>query len=160
MGDLALIATAFAFGVGSSVLPVFLNAEVYVVGLGTLTSEADFLFWLVMSLSVGTVLGKAVVFDLVRRGKRKFDRIERPPPRNRFTASVRRISDVMLGWLERPYLGATTVFVSSALMLPPLAVVTIIAGMSKQPLWVFLTMVFIGRTLQYLAVAFVLHATV
>ncbi|EFQ83014.1 hypothetical protein HMPREF0063_12223 [Aeromicrobium marinum DSM 15272] len=158
MGDLALLATAFAFGVGSSLLPMFLNAEVYVVALGTLTSSRVFLFWLVMALSVGTVIGKAVVFDLARRGASKFRSVERKPPRNRFMLRVRRFSDWMLGLLDRPYLGAATVFVSSALMVPPLAVVTIIAGMSRQPLWLFLAMVFVGRTLQYLVLAFLLHA--
>lgn len=157
MGDLALIAAAFAFGIGSSLLPMFLNAEVYVVSLGTLTSDQWFLFWLVMALSIGTVLGKVVVFDLSRRGRKKY-LVDRKPPRNRMTASVRRFSDWMLGLLDRPYLGAATVFVSSTFMVPPLMIVTVVAGLSRQPMWLFLLMVFIGRTIQYLAIAFVLHA--
>ncbi|MDF1704076.1 MAG: VTT domain-containing protein [Aeromicrobium sp.] len=162
MGDLALVATAFAFGVGSSILPVFLNAEAYVIVLGTLTESPVFLFWLIMALSVGTVLGKVVVFDLARKGRRRLSRREREPgpPRNRFTARVRTFSNWLLGLLDRPYLGATTVFVSSAFMVPPLAIVSILAGASRQPMWLFSLMVFIGRTLQYLAIAFVLHHAV
>ena len=52
MGDLALVATAFAFGVGSSILPVFLNAEAYVIVLGTLTESPVFLFWLIMAVAL------------------------------------------------------------------------------------------------------------
>jgi membrane protein YqaA with SNARE-associated domain len=160
MGDLLLAATAFAFGIGSSLLPMFLNAEVYVVALAGLTESPVFLFWLVMALSVGTVIGKMIVFDLARKGRQRLSRRERKEPRNRFTARVREFSDWMLGLLDRPYLGATTVFVSSAFMVPPLAIVTILAGASRQPLWLFSTMVFVGRTLQYLAIAFVLHRAI
>lgn len=160
MGDLALVATAFAFGVASSILPVFLNAEAYVIVLGTLTESPVFLFWLIMSLSVGTVLGKVVVFDLARKGRRRLSKGEPKPPRNKFTARVRVFSDWMLELLNRPYLGATTVFVSSAFLVPPLAIVAILAGASRQPMWLFSLMVFLGRTLQYLAIAFVLHHAV
>ena len=41
--------------------------------------------------------------------------------------------------------------------MPPLAIVTLLAGASKQPQWLFLTMVFIGRLIQFLAIAFLLH---
>ncbi|GAA1727067.1 VTT domain-containing protein [Aeromicrobium alkaliterrae] len=165
MGDLALVATAFAFGVGSSLLPMFLNAEAYVIALGALTENPVFLFWLIMSLSVGTVLGKMFVFDLARKGRRRLSQRDRERegrrdatvPRGRFRTGLRRFSNWMLGLLDRPYLGATTVFASSALMVPPLAIVTILAGASRQPLWLFSLMVFIGRTLQYLAIAFLLH---
>ncbi|MFT4299560.1 MAG: VTT domain-containing protein [Aeromicrobium sp.] len=159
-GDLALVATACAFGVGSSVLPMFLNAEAYVIALGTLTSSPVFLFWLIMSLSIGTVVGKIFVFDLARKGRQKLGQRERKPPRNAFAAKLREFSDGMLGLLDRPYLGATTVFVSSAFMVPPLAIVTILAGASRQPMWLFSLMVFIGRTAQYLAIAFLLHSAV
>lgn len=157
MGELALAAAAFAFGVGSSLLPMFLNAEAYVVVLGTVTKSQVLLFWLIMALSVGTVIGKVVVFDLARKGSGKLRSVDRKPPRNRFTARIRAFSNWMLGLLARPYLGAATVFASSALMVPPLAIVAIIAGASQQPRWLFALMVFVGRTLQYLAIAFLLH---
>jgi membrane protein YqaA with SNARE-associated domain len=54
-------------------------------------------------------------------------------------------------------LGAATVLLSSLLAVPPLAVVTILAPLSRQRLWVFLTMVFLGRTAQFLALAFLVH---
>ena len=67
MGDLALLGAAFAFGVGSALLPVLLNAELYVVGMGAFVPES-LLAIAILSLGVGTVVGKAIVFELVRRG--------------------------------------------------------------------------------------------
>ena len=46
---------------------------------------------------------------------------------------------------------------STIIGVPPLAIVTILAGASKQPQWLFLTTVFTGRLLQFLAIAFLLH---
>lgn len=156
-GDLALLGAAFAFGIGSGVLPVFLNAEVYVVGMGAFVPRS-LLVVTILSLGVGTVVGKALVFELVRRGSSKVrSSVERKPPRSAFAARVRRLGDQMLALLDRPYLGAATVMASSLFGVPPLAVVTILAAASKQPRWLFLTMVFVGRTAQFLAIAFVVH---
>lgn len=59
--------------------------------------------------------------------------------------------------LSHPYLGSATVLVSSLTSVPPLAVVTVLAAASRQPLWLFLLMVAIGRTVQFLALAFVVN---
>lgn len=154
LGDLGVIGAAFAFGVGSSILPMFLNAELYVISMAALISDRSLLLAALGSLVVGTTAGKAVVFYLAQEGTRKLAKAERKPPRNVFTAWVRRIGDWMLGLLNRPYLGAVTVFVSSLIGVPPLAVVSIVAGASKQPMWLFLVMVTVGRSIQYLAIAF------
>jgi membrane protein YqaA with SNARE-associated domain len=157
MGDLALLGAAFAFGIGSGILPVFLNAEVYVVGMGAFVPKS-LLVVTILSLGVGTVIGKAIVFELVRRGSSRVRQtVERKPPRNAFTATMRSVGDRLLKLLDRPYLGAATVLASSSLAVPPLAVVTILAGASRQPRWLFLLMVFVGRTSQFLAIAFLVH---
>lgn len=157
MGDLALLGAAFAFGIGSGILPVFLNAELYVIGMGAFVPES-MLFFTILSLGVGTVLGKALVFELVRRGSTRVRQtIERKPPRNALTAWMRRLGDRLLKLLDRPYVGAATVLASSLFGIPPLAVVTILAAASRQPRALFLTMVFVGRTAQFLAIAFLVH---
>ncbi|MEH3033443.1 MAG: VTT domain-containing protein [Aeromicrobium erythreum] len=159
-GDLAIVGAAFLFGVASAILPV-LNAEAYVVGLGALV-RGDKLVVAILALTLGTSVGKAIVFELVRKGSDRFrskdkETGERKPPRNRFVVWWRRFSDLLLGWLERPYLGAATVFVSSLLSVPPLAVVTVLAALSKQPHWLFQLMVFLGRSIQFLVIAFLIH---
>ena len=157
LGHLALIATAFGFGVGSGVLPVVLNAEVYVVGMGALVPH-PFLVFVILSLAAGTVLGKAIVFQLVRRGSTKVKRsVERRPPHNRVTRLIRRGGDRMLALLSHRYLGAATVLASSLTGVPPLVVVTVLAAASRQPLWLFLIMVGVGRTAQFLALAYLVH---
>lgn len=156
-GDLALLGASFAFGVGSALLPIFLNAEVYVVGMAA-TVPKDLLILSILALTIGTSIGKAIVFELVRRGSRRVSsKVDRREPRTRFGAWIRRVGDQLLGLLDRPYLGAATVFASSLLSVPPLAVVTVLAALSKQPHWLFQLMVFLGRTIQFLAIAFVIH---
>ncbi|KQO38676.1 MULTISPECIES: VTT domain-containing protein [unclassified Aeromicrobium] len=151
-------AAAFAFGVGSAILPMFLNAEIYVLSLGALVDSRFDLALVILTLGVGTVVGKAIVFQLVRTGSARYRKqAERRPPRNRVTAWLRRTGDLLLTWLDRPVAGAATVFLSALAAVPPLAVVTLLAPLSRQRLWVFLAMVFLGRTIQFLAIAFVIH---
>lgn len=161
MGDLAIHGAAFAFGIASAIFPVF-NAEAYVVGLGGLVSDDVTLLVAIVALTVGTVIGKAVVFVLIRRGSERFSRSPkaRRAPRTRFGAWVRRVGNLLLGVMERPWAGAATVFLSSLVAVPPLAIVTIVAALSRQRLWVFLTMVLVGRAIQYLAIAFVIHRVI
>ncbi len=157
MGDLALLGAAFVFGIGSGLLPVVLNAELYVVGMGAFVPDS-MLFITILSLGVGTVVGKAIVFELVRRGSSKVRQtVDRKPPRNSFTATMRTVGDKLLKLIDRPYLGAATVLASSLFGVPPLAVVTILAGASRQPRSLFLLMVFVGRTAQFLAIAYLVH---
>ena len=160
MGDLALLGVlgaAFAFGVGSALLPVFLNAEAYVVAMGALVNTRVDLVFAILALSIGTLVGKVFVFELARKGSSKIRSVDRKPSRNAFFAKVRQFSDWLLSLLDRPYEGALTVLMSSLFGIPPLAVVTVMAGASRQPRWLFLLMVFIGRTAQFLVIAFLVH---
>lgn len=157
MGDWALFGAAFAFGIGSALLPVFLNAEIYVGTMGVVVSAKLILVLVIFALVVGTLIGKAFVFELARKGSSKIRSVDRKPSRNAVFARVRQFSDWLLSLLDRRYEGALTVLMSSLFGIPPLAVVTVMAGASKQPRWLFLLMVFIGRMTQFLALAFVVH---
>lgn len=171
--ELALIGVAIAVGLGAAVLPVFVNAEVYVVAIGATVNSRPFLALLILIHVIATTIGKAFVFQLARKGTNKIRMVEPRPPRNAFSAWtrrmghrfaqtrfarwVKRVNDWLLTLLDRPYSGGLTVLMSSLFGVPPLAIVTILAGASKQPQWVFLTMVFTGRLIQFLAIAFLLH---
>lgn len=157
MGDWALYGVAFVVGISSALLPVFVNAEAYVIATGATVDSKFNLVIIILILVIATTIGKAFVFQLARTGSRKINSVERKPPRNNFFAWLRRASDRLLGLLDRPYAGALTAFLSSVAGIPPLAIVTIMAGASKQPQWLFLTMVFTGRMIQFLAIAFLLH---
>lgn len=171
--ELGLIGAAIAVGLGAAVLPVFVNAEVYVVAIGATVNSRPFLALLILIHVIATTIGKAFVFQLARKGTNKIRMVEPRPPRSAFTAFMRRVgrrlartrffrwvkrvNDWLLTLLDRPYSGGLTAFMSSLTGIPPLALVTILAGASKQPQWLFLTMVFVGRLIQFLTIAFLLH---
>lgn len=156
-GDLGILLASLAFGIGSAILPIVLNAEAYVV-LQAALLDRRMLLASILALSIGTSIGKAVVFELVRRGSERAKKTsERREPRTRAGQWIRRIGDQMLGWLDRPVIGPLTVFASALLSVPPLAVVTVVAAMSRQSHWVFQVMVFLGRVIQFLAIGFILH---
>ena len=171
--ELALIGAAIAVGIGAALLPVFVNAEVYVVTMGATVNSKPFLALLILIHVAATTVGKAFVFQLARKGTNKIRMVNPKPPRNRVAAMSRRVghrfaqtrfakwvkkaSDWLLSLLDRPYSGGLTAFMSSLIGIPPLAIVTILAGASKQPQWLFLTTVFTGRLIQFLAIAFLLH---
>ena len=160
LGELALYAAAFAFGVGSAVLPVILNAELYIVGMGAFVPHPELVF-AILSLGTGTVVGKAIVFQAVRHGSTRFKvrrPVDRHEPTHRITKTLRRWGDRLLTLLSHRYLGSATVLVSSSTGVPPLAVVTVLAAASRLPLWLFLLMVGIGRTSQFLVLAYVVHS--
>lgn len=160
LGELALYAAAFAFGVGSGVLPVILNAELYIVGMGAFVPHPELVF-AVLSLAAGTVVGKAIVFQAVRHGSTRL-KVRRPADRHEpnhvLTKTLRRWGDRLLALLSHRYLGSATVLVSSSTGVPPLAVVTVLAAASRQPLWLFLLMVGIGRTSQFLVLAYIVYS--
>lgn len=171
--ELALIGVAFAVGIGAALVPIFVNAEVYVVATGAMVNSRPFLVLLILVHVFATTIGKAIVFQLARQGTRKIRMVEPRPPRNalsarwqrgtrrfartRFVRWLRRVNDWLLTLLDRPYSGGLTAFISSLTGIPPLAIVTLLAGASKQPQWLFLTMVFTGRLIQFLAIAFLFH---
>lgn len=171
--ELALIGVAIAVGLGAAVLPMFVNAEVYVVAIGATINSRPFLAFLIVVHVIATTIGKAFVFQLARRGTNKIRMVDPRPPRNAFSAAMRRtghrlaatrffqrirkVNDWLLTLLDRRYSGGLTAFMSSLLGVPPLALVTILAGASRQPQWLFLTCVFTGRLIQFLAIAFLLH---
>ncbi len=170
---LALLGLAVAVGIGAALVPIFVNAEVWVVAMALQVDSASFLTLLILVHVIVTTIGKAVVFQLARQGTRRIKMVEKRPPRTAFGARVRRfnqrvartrafqvlkrLNDWLISLLDRPYSGGLTALVSSLTGIPPLAIVTLLAGASRQPMWLFLTMVFIGRFAQFMAIAFVLY---
>jgi membrane protein YqaA with SNARE-associated domain len=172
-GELALIGLAISVGIGAALLPVFVNAEVYVVTMGATVDSRPFLALLILIHVVATTIGKAFVFQLARRGTNKIRMVTPHEPRNAFSATMRgighrlahtrffqwikKVSDWLLTLLDRPYSGGVTAFMSSLIGVPPLAIVTILAGAAWPPQGLFLSTVFVGRLIQFLAIAFLLH---
>lgn len=170
---LALLGLAVAVGIGAALVPIFVNAEVWVVAMALKVDSPTFLTVLILVHVIVTTAGKAVVFQLAREGARRIKMVEPRTPRtavgtrvwhvNRTIARTRvfqalkRLNDWLIGLLDRPYAGGLTALFSSLTGIPPLAIVTLLASASKQPLPLFLTMVFLGRFTQFMAIAFLLY---
>lgn len=143
MGEaLALLGVSIA----SALLPL-INLEAYLVGLAALSSEQR--IWLLAAVGgAGQMLGKVVWYYLganaLRWGwiRRK---VEKPKAQAKLELWRERTH-------ERPLLGAAALFVSASAGVPPLAVMAVLAGQLRTSLTIFVPVVFVGRTLRFVAV--------
>lgn len=162
MATLGILAACFGFSVLSALIPIF-NAEIYLLANIALVDSA--LVWpLVLVMSIGTVIGKLMIFWGVRSGKRAADkkleskakeltRTKTETKQGPIRTRIRQWSQTLLRFLEDPVKGTLTIFVSAVIGIPPLAVVAFLAGASKQNVWLFGLAVFFGRAIRFGAVA-------
>lgn len=169
MGEIALLLACLGFGLASSLMPI-LNAEAY-LAINIAAADESLSWTLVLLMTVGTVVGKMMIFWGVRSGKKvvkskveeragylSADQSEHEGDvdTRRFAKTrrtVNRWSRRLLQFLADPWKGTLTVFVSSVVGIPPLAVVAFLAGASKQNIWLFSAAVFVGRGIRFGAVA-------
>ena len=125
MTGLIAAASGLGYGLASALVPL-VNAEALAVIAGRHGGHA---LLVVPALAIGQTTGKLLLFESARRGTgwlaRRFLRrhsSERAAARTaRWTEPVRR-------WLSCRRTGLPTVFVSAAVGIPPLAVVSLAAG--------------------------------
>lgn len=154
MTELGVLAAAFGYGIASAIIPI-LNVEAY-VAVNVVAFGAPMVTGLVVALTLGTTIGKIIVFQGARAGKEIVrTRASRRPPRTAgpVRQRVQRVSGVLLSWLDRPYQGALTVLVAAFIGIPPLLAVAVIAGASRQNVWLFAAAVAVGRAARFTAIA-------
>ncbi|GAA1727084.1 hypothetical protein [Aeromicrobium alkaliterrae] len=161
IGDV-LVLTAFVYGIGSAIIPI-LNAEAYVAATALVLGNVDIVI-MVVAVSVGTTVGKVVLFRGARAGrdvarKKQKSARERPDP-GRVRIALRALADVLIGWLEHPWRAVATVFVSSLVGIPPLLAVAVVAGASTMRTDVFAAAVFVGRAGRFALIAGAAHGLV
>ena len=119
--DVAVSAAAAAVGTGlaSAWIPV-VNAEAAVVAAG-LTMSAPVALLVALALALGQTGGKVVLFEVARRGTRRLRSHTRPP---RPDGWRQRILDQMRGRRRTN----AVVLLSAGVGMPPLAVVSLVAG--------------------------------
>ncbi len=159
MGDV-LVLTAFVYGIGSAIIPI-LNAEAYVAATALVLGNVDIVI-MVVAVSVGTTVGKVVLFRGARAGRevaRKRPARERADP-GRIRVALRRLAEILIGWLEHPLRAVATVFVSSFVGIPPLLAVAVVAGASSMRTDVFAAAVFVGRTGRFALIALAAYGLV
>jgi membrane protein YqaA with SNARE-associated domain len=146
----------FLYGVASALFPV-LNIEVIALGLPIAQPES---WWLsVVTLTLGQTVGKVVIFQAARHGATWLDRWKtRNPGRSAESGPEvwRRVvawSNQLFRLLDYRWPAFGVVLLSASAGLPPLAVVSIVAGVRSCPLWVFVVATTIGRGARILVLA-------
>lgn len=153
---------AFGFALGVAVAPIF-SVEVFVVSLAATTAIP----WILIGAAVATgqVAGKTVYY-LGARGSirlpaplhRHLHRHHHPSERwNRWRAKSKRIR----GWIDRlrercrrhPYWLNGTYGVSALIGLPPFMAITVLAGLMRMRMSVFITTGLVGRFIRFSAIA-------
>ncbi len=147
MNSLGEATLAILVGVVSALLPL-VNAEAYVLIAAARANVARTL-GVAVALAVGQTVGKLVLFHVARRGSgRLHARLSR-----RGEGRAARWQDRVCGLMTRRRTGLPTVLASATVGLPPLALVSLVAGASTQRRWEFGAVCLVGRTARFAAIA-------
>jgi membrane protein YqaA with SNARE-associated domain len=134
---------AAAAGVVSALLPI-VSAEAYALLAAARTHGVEAVV-VVLALAAGQTIGKLVLFGAARRGSgRLHTRLCR-----RGEGRAARWHDRVCGLMTRRRTGLPTVLASAAVGLPPLALVSLVAGASAQRRWEFGALCLLGRTARF-----------
>ena len=145
MNGLAEFGLAAAAGVVSALLPI-VSAEAYAL-LAAARTHGLLAVAVVFALAVGQTIGKLLLFGAARRGSgRLHTRLCR-----RGEGRAARWHDRVCSLMTRRRTGLPTVLASAAVGLPPLALVSLVAGASAQRRWEFGTVCLIGRVARFAA---------
>lgn len=144
IGEAAL---AIVIGVVSALLPL-VNAEAYVLIAVARTNVATSMA-VALALAVGQTMGKLLLFEAARRGKgRLHARLSRHGE-----GGAERWRGRVCSLMTRRRTGLPTVLVSASVGLPPLALVSLVAGASQQKRCEFGAVCLVGRTARFVALA-------
>jgi len=151
------LALAVGFGIGSAVIPV-MNAEAYVLGVGV--SGALDPVVAAVGVSVGQTIGKIAMFLAVRyRPGYAAKKDKEPKPvnldtrRGRLIQWNRGVSKRLLDALSDRRWGIPVTLLSSAVGVPPLYGVALIAGASRMGVITFSLSVLAGRLARFITLA-------
>jgi len=136
------------YGFVSALVPV-VNAEAYAVLAGHRSGHAVVV---VVVLALGQTVGKLLLFEAARRGTGRLNqRLARRNRSGRAQARASRWAEPTRRWLSSRRTGLPTVFVSAAVGIPPLALVSLAAGTADLRQWEFAVACFAGRLIRFAA---------
>lgn len=151
MNGLVEAATAIGLGLASALLPV-VGADAYAVVAGHRGGHAAAT---VIALALGQTIGKVLVFESARRGTGRLGRLlVRRGRSGRAAGRAARWTQPIRRWLSRRRTALPTVLVSAAIGVPPLAVVSVVAGTADLRRWEFTVGCLLGRTIRFAVLAF------
>lgn len=147
MNGIGEAALAIAVGVVSALLPL-VNAEAYVL-IAVARTNVAMSMAVALAMAVGQTMGKLLLFEAARRGTgRLHARLSRHGE-----GRVDRWRGRVCGLMTRRRTGLPTVLASAAVGLPPLALVSLVAGASEQKRCEFGAVCLVGRTARFAALA-------
>ena len=142
------VLAAAGFGVASALIPV-LNAETYLAVSGVATPVT--VLWVAAALALGQTLGKVTLYEAARRGSAWVS--GHGGARHRRVRFGAGLTTRLTALLRRPWLGGVTVLVSASVGIPPLAVVSVLAGAAGVNRVGFVCACLVGRTARFQALA-------
>lgn len=117
----------------------------------------------VAAMTGGLVVGKMSHFVVAEKGAEAYNRRreakeareadEQRRPAGPIRARLARWSKAMIDVLDRPRLGPLVMLASSGVGFPPLAVVTVAAGIKRVNMWLFFTVTTVGCLARFLVTA-------
>ena len=134
---------ALLYGVVSALVPV-VNAEAYALVLAGHTNMTLAIL-AVLALAAGQTIGKLVLFEAARHGAGPLERRFASRREGRAARWAGRIRDC----LRSRRTGLPMVLASAAFGVPPLAAVSLAAGVAGQRRWEFGALCLIGRTVRF-----------
>ena len=151
MSGLVEAMVALGYGLASALVPV-VNAEAYAVVAG---QRGGHTVVAVLALALGQTAGKLLLFESARRGTGRLARtLARRNRSGSAAARAGRWAAPIRRWLSRRRTGLSTVLVSAALGVPPLAVVTLAAGAAGGlERWEFAAACCLGRVARFAVLA-------
>jgi membrane protein YqaA with SNARE-associated domain len=137
--------TAFAVCLVSAIFPL-INAEAYVGALAAVDGGSH-VWAIALAAGSGQTCGK-VIYYLTGRGSREWRWTRRRKASPKWQARAERWE---LRIQHRRWTAAAVLAVSAVVGLPPLAILSVIAGRMRFSLPIFVAVVFVGRTLRFAA---------
>lgn len=153
--ELLALLTSVGMGILAAILPV-INAEAYVV-VSQVSSMAGPVP-IAISVGIGQMIGKVLLFLGVRRGKdfpfvrHRRERL-RPAPPGSARAKLRVVMSQLLNLVGQERWGLPIVFVAALFGLPPLFAVALLAGATTMKVGWFALVVLVGRVGRFVLIA-------
>lgn len=136
--DIALVlATWFALFTATAVLP-WLNAELLMLSLLPVAAARGEVLFLAVTAVVGQMVGKAAIYWLALRGAARLNAPHLARRLDRWRAKI-----------DRPARATPVLLLSSTFGVPPLYVLTILAGSLRLRFGVFLLAATVGRAVHF-----------
>lgn len=151
------IASAFGFGVVSSLVPI-LNSEIFIVG--SLASGLLGPLEVSVGLALGHGVGKVIMFLAVRNGRKLkwfAPREKKPVPDGSWRARWRRWNTRVAHLVENPRWGMPILLFSAVSGIPPVYLVVIYAATTKMKFGWFTLWITVGFFIRCYALALATH---